>query len=100
MAGGDPGNFRKTPVGVTPFIIIYTADENGMLKFAEYRATGKAENMPSIRKCMLLFDSYFRCHVFVGRTNTAGPQFLRRPNISLSVFRFPRCPFATYARHP
>ena len=60
MAGGDPDNFRKTPVGVTPFIIIYTADENAVLKFAEYRATGKAENTPSIRKCMLLFDNYFR----------------------------------------
>jgi hypothetical protein len=59
MAGGDPDNFRKTAVGVTPFIIIYTADENGVLKFAEYRSTGKAENTPSVRECMPLFDKYF-----------------------------------------
>ena len=59
MAGGDPDNFRKTAVGVTPFIIIYTADENGVLKFAEYRSTEKAENTPSIRECIPLFDKYF-----------------------------------------
>ena len=59
MAGGDPDNFRKTAVGVTPFIIIYTADENGVLKLAEYRSTEKAENTPSIRECIPLFDKYF-----------------------------------------
>jgi hypothetical protein len=59
MAGGDPDNFRKTAVGVTPFIIIYTADENGILKFAEYRSTEKAENTPSVRECIPLFDKYF-----------------------------------------
>ena len=60
MGGGDPDNFRKTAAGVTPFIIIYTADENGVLKFAEYRSTGKAENTPSIRECVPLFDEYFK----------------------------------------
>ena len=60
MAGGDPDNFRKTALGVTPFIIIYTADENGVLKFAEYRSTGKAENTPSILECMPLFDRHFK----------------------------------------
>jgi len=60
MGGGDPDNFRKTAAGVTPFIIIYTADKNGVLKFAEYRSTGKAENTPSIRECMPLFDRYFK----------------------------------------
>jgi len=60
MGGGDPDNFRKTAVGVTPFIIIYTADENGVLNLAEYRSTGKAENTPSIRESMPLFDKYFR----------------------------------------
>jgi len=60
MGGGDPDNFRKTAAGITPFIIIYTADEDGALKFAEYRSTGKAENTPSIRESMPLFDKYFR----------------------------------------
>ncbi|MFB0506101.1 MAG: hypothetical protein ACETWT_05170 [Thermodesulfobacteriota bacterium] len=60
MAGGDPHNFRKTAVGVTPFIIIYTTDENGILKFAEYRSTKKAENTPSVRECIPLFDKYFK----------------------------------------
>jgi len=33
--------------------------ENGVLKFAEYRSTGKAENTPSILESMPLFDRYF-----------------------------------------
>jgi len=32
MGGGDANNFRKTAAGVTPFIIVYSADENGILK--------------------------------------------------------------------
>lgn len=59
MAGGGPYNFRKTLGGITLFIIIYTVDENEVLKFAEYRSTGKAENTPSIREWMPLFDKYF-----------------------------------------
>jgi hypothetical protein len=59
MGGGDPDNFRKTAVGVTPFIIIYTPDEKGVLRFAEYISTGKAENTPSIRNNMSILDKYF-----------------------------------------
>ncbi len=56
MVGGNPGNFRKTPGDATPLIIIYTADENGGLKFAECQSTEKAENTPSIQECMPFFD--------------------------------------------
>ena len=51
-------NFRKTAAGVTPFIIVYAADENSVLRFAEYVSTGKAENMPSIRESMHILDKY------------------------------------------
>jgi len=50
MGGGDANNFRKTAAGVTPFIIVYTADERGVLKYREYISTGKAENTPSLLK--------------------------------------------------
>ena len=59
MGGGDVDNFRKTAAGVTPFIIVYAADENGVLRFAEYVSTGKAENTPSIRENMHILDKYF-----------------------------------------
>ncbi len=58
MGGGDPDQFRKTAAGVTPFIIIYTADENGVLQFKEYISTGKSENTPSIRENMPRLDKY------------------------------------------
>ena len=60
MSGGDVDEFRKTAAGVTPFIIIYAPDENGVLQFAEYVATGKAENTPSIRNNMHVLDRYFK----------------------------------------
>jgi hypothetical protein len=60
MGGGDPDEFRKTAAGVTPFIILYTPDENGILQFAEYIATGKAESTPSIRNNMHILDKYFK----------------------------------------
>ncbi len=60
MSGGDVDEFRKTAAGVTPFIIIYAPDENGVLQFAEYIATGKAENTPSIRSHMHVLDKYFK----------------------------------------
>jgi hypothetical protein len=59
MGGGDPDNFRKTAAGVTPFVIIYTPNENRILKFNEYYSTGKAENTPSIRKLASVFKKYF-----------------------------------------
>jgi hypothetical protein len=60
MGGGDPDEFRKTAAGVTPFIIIYAPDENGVLQFAEYIATGKAENTPSIQDNRHVLDGYFK----------------------------------------
>jgi hypothetical protein len=60
MSGGNVDEFRKTAAGVTPFIIIYAPDENGVLQFAEYIATGKAENTPSIRNNMHILDRYFK----------------------------------------
>jgi hypothetical protein len=59
MGGGDANNFRKTAAGVTPFIIVYTADERGVLKYREYISTGKAENTPSLLKSMPHLDCYF-----------------------------------------
>jgi hypothetical protein len=59
MGDGDPDNFRKTAAGVTPFIIIYAADKDGILRFAEYVSTGKAENTPSIRESTHILDKYF-----------------------------------------
>jgi hypothetical protein len=59
MGGGDANNFRKTAAGVTPFIIVYSADENGILKFREYISTGKAENTPSLVKSMPRLQAYF-----------------------------------------
>ena len=59
MGGGDPDEFRKNAAGVTPFIIIYEADENGLLQYREYIATGKAENTVSIRENMPRLDHYF-----------------------------------------
>ena len=60
MSGGNVEEFRKTAAGVTPFIIIYAPDKNGVLQFAEYIATGKAENTPSIRDNMHILDRYFK----------------------------------------
>ena len=59
MGGGDANNFRKTAAGVTPFIIVYTADERGVLKYREYISTGKAENTPSLLKSMPRLQAYF-----------------------------------------
>jgi hypothetical protein len=60
MGGGDVENFRKTAAGVTPFIILYTADEMGVLQFKKYISTGKAENTPSIRENLPKFEKYFK----------------------------------------
>ena len=59
MGGGDPDEFRKNAAGVTPFLIIYAADDHGVLKFAEYVATGKAELTPSIAEAMPGLEKYF-----------------------------------------
>jgi hypothetical protein len=59
MGGGDANAFRKTAAGVTPFIIVYSADEKGVLKYREYISTGKAENTPSLLKSMPRLDGYF-----------------------------------------
>jgi hypothetical protein len=47
MGGGDVENFRKTAAGVTPFVIIYEPDDKGVLRYATYLSTAKAENPPS-----------------------------------------------------
>ncbi len=62
MGGGDPRHFRDNPSGTTPFTIIYVPDEDGVLQFAEYYGTGKAEAPPSERACISLFDKHFRYH--------------------------------------
>lgn len=59
MGGGDAAAFRKTAAGVTPFIIVYTADEGGILRYREYIATGKAEAPPSLLHNQALLGSYF-----------------------------------------
>jgi hypothetical protein len=59
MGGGDANSFRKTAAGVTPFIIVYSADENGILKYREYISTGKAENTPSLIKNAPRLQGYF-----------------------------------------
>lgn len=60
MGGGDVDNFRKTAAGVTPFVIVYSADENGVLKFREYLSTGKSEKTLSIRENMEKITQYFK----------------------------------------
>ncbi len=59
MGGGDVDNFRKTAAGVTPFVIVYSADENGVLKFREYLSTAKADKTLSIRENMEKVVHYF-----------------------------------------
>lgn len=60
MGGGDPDEFRKNAAGVTPFIIIYAPNGDGVLSLAEYIATGKAENTPSVIGAMPVLDKYFK----------------------------------------
>jgi len=60
MSGGDVENFRKTAAGVTPFVIIYVADDNGVLKYKEYISTGKAEAPPSMENTVAALNKYFR----------------------------------------
>ena len=52
MGGGDADEFRKNAAGVTPFIIVYKADGNCVLKFSEYIATDKDQATPSLHKEM------------------------------------------------
>jgi len=60
MSGGDVQNFRKNASGVTPFIIIYTPDDNGILTFREYLSTGKADSPPARAQSFAVFEKYFR----------------------------------------
>jgi hypothetical protein len=60
MGGGDVDNFRKNAAGVTPFVIVYSADENGVLKFREYLSTAKADKTLSIRDNMEKVVKYFK----------------------------------------
>jgi hypothetical protein len=60
MGGGDPDEFRKNAAGVTPFIIIYAPNEEGILTLAEYVATGKSDNTPSVIEAMPILDKYFK----------------------------------------
>ena len=59
MAGGDPNRFRNTAKGATPFTIVYAPDENGVLEFAEYYGTEKAEAAPTLEECVALLRKYF-----------------------------------------
>ena len=60
MGGGDADEFRKNAAGVTPFIIVYSADENGKLVYREYIATGKDEISPSLDHEMpAIYPKYF-----------------------------------------
>ena len=52
MGGGDADEFRKNAAGVTPFIIVYMANGNRVLKFNEYIATDKDQATPSLHKEM------------------------------------------------
>ncbi len=60
MGGGDPKGFRDCAVGITPFVIVYVPDERGVLRFAEYYGTEKADAPPSVEKSIALFDKYLR----------------------------------------
>ena len=60
MGGGNAESFRDHAVGSTPFVIIYVPDKNGVLQFAEYYGTEKAEAPPSVEKSIVLFNKYFR----------------------------------------
>ena len=62
MSGGDVQNFRKNASGVTPFVIIYTPDENGVLTFRDYISTGKADSPPSKTMVFPVLEKYFRTH--------------------------------------
>ena len=59
MGGGDADEFRKNAAGVTPFIIVYTADEEGVLRFDKYIATAKEEGSPSLRTAMKELSTLF-----------------------------------------
>ncbi|OPZ22654.1 MAG: hypothetical protein BWZ10_00339 [candidate division BRC1 bacterium ADurb.BinA364] len=60
IGGGDPDEFRKTTPYVTPFIIAYAPDENGVLKYVDYYGTKKDDHSPEyedgermIKTCIL-----------------------------------------------
>ena len=59
MSGGDVKNFRKTAVGVTPFVIIYRPDESGILKYSEYLSSEKAESPQSKESTFAVLKKYF-----------------------------------------
>ncbi len=60
MGGGDPDEFRKNAAGVTPFIIIYSANGDKVLEYREYIATDKAESSPELHKEMpRIMKEYF-----------------------------------------
>ncbi len=59
MSGGNVENFRKTATGVTPFFIIYTSGDRGILKYREYLSTGKAESPPSRESTFATLKRYF-----------------------------------------
>ena len=59
MSGGDVDNFRKTAAGVTPFVIIYTADDKGVLAYQEYLSTGKEDAPPAIEVTMAALKKHF-----------------------------------------
>lgn len=59
MAGGDPDSFRTKTTGATPFTIVYKPDDNGILTYADYLATGKMDAPPSEGATLEFLDRYF-----------------------------------------
>jgi hypothetical protein len=63
MSGGDVQNFRKNAAGVTPFVIIYTPDGDGLLNYREYLSTGKADGPPSKPMVFPVLEKYFQSSI-------------------------------------
>jgi hypothetical protein len=59
MGGGDPDEFRKNAAGVTPFIIVYKPNSEGVLEYAEYYGTEKDDFTPEYEDAERLFNKHF-----------------------------------------
>jgi hypothetical protein len=59
MGDGDPDEFRKTAAGVTPFVIVYVPNGDGILEYKEYFASGKAENPPHLEETEEFLNKFF-----------------------------------------
>jgi hypothetical protein len=58
MGGGDPDEFRRNAAGVTPFTIIYSPNENGVLQYRAYYGTGKADAPPQFAEQARLIEKH------------------------------------------